>query len=162
MAVTGAYGAATVVTQTVTGATISAVAPGISSVVSAAEQGPPGPPGVGAPTLQGVAGVTISANTAVAVVNGQVVPAQSGVTSQAGNVVGVAMNGVQAGGTVDIQQSGEMSLSSWAWVLGQTVFVGPNGPLTQTPPTSGFSQIVGVPLSTTSISIGLQAPILIV
>jgi len=115
-----------------------------------------------APALQLPASVTISANTAVAVVNGQLVPAQSGVAAQLGNVVGISSNGGQTGTLIDVQQSGEMSLSSWNWVLGQPVYVGPNGPLTQTPPSSGFLQVVGVPLSATSISIGLQPPISIV
>ena len=161
MAVTGAYGSATVVSSTTTGATIAAVSTETGAVISGALQGPPGPAGSGT-TLSAIAAQTISANTAVALVNGQLVPAQSGTPSQAGNVIGVAINGGQAGASIDIQQSGEMSLSSWTWTMGLPVFVGPNGPLTQTPPTSGFSQVVGVPLSATSISIGLQPPILIV
>lgn len=163
MAVTGAYGSATVVTVTATGATIAAVEPLTSAVVSGAEQGPPGPAGESATgnATQVVAGVTISANTAIALVNGQAVPAQSSEATQAGNVVGISQNGGPAGTLIDIQQLGEMSLSSWNWVLGNPIFVGPNGPLTQTPPTAGFSQIVGVPISATSISIGLQAPVLI-
>ena len=141
--------------------------PGVVQIISSAVQGPPGPPGLpgtgggGTSGLVAVAGTTISANTAIALVNGQAVPAQSGDVSQAGNVVGISQNGGPAGTLIDIQQLGEMSLSSWNWVLGNPIFVGPNGPLTQTPPTAGFSQIVGVPISATSISIGLQAPVLI-
>ncbi|WP_075322577.1 hypothetical protein [Acidithiobacillus albertensis] len=160
MAVTGAYGSASVVTVTATGATIAAVEPVTSAVVSGAEQGPPGPAG-SVKAVQATAAVTISANTAIALVNGQAVPAQSGDATQAGNVIGIAQNGGLSGTLIDIQQLGEMSLSSWNWVLGNLIFVGPNGPLTQTPPTSGFSQIVGVPISATSMSIGLQAPVLI-
>ncbi len=160
MAVTGAYGSATVVTSTPTAATIAAVTTEMGAIISGATQGPPGPVG-STPTLYVVAAQTISANTAVALVNGQLVPAQSGVSAQAGNVVGVALNGGQAGATIAIQQSGEMSLSSWNWTLGQPIFVGTTGPLTQTPPTSGFSQVVGMPLSATSMSIGLESPILI-
>ena len=161
MAVTGAYGSATVVSSTATGATIAAVSTETGAVISGALQGPPGPVGT-APSLLAIAAQTISANTAVALVNGQLVPAQSGTASQAGNVVGIAINGGQAGTSIAIQQSGEMSLSSWSWTMGLPIFVGPNGPLTQTPPTAGFSQVVGVPLSATSISIGLESPILIV
>ncbi|MHB8890308.1 MAG: hypothetical protein ACYC46_15965 [Acidobacteriaceae bacterium] len=139
-------------------AAITSVAPGAVSVISAGIQGPSGP---GVPIVSGVAGATVSANTAVALMGGQVVSAQSGDTSQAGNVVGISLNGGQAGTIIDIQQVGEMVLSAWNWVLGQPVFVGPNGPLTQVPPTSGFAQIVGVPVAANSISIGLQPPVII-
>jgi hypothetical protein len=114
------------------------------------------------PVLQETAATTISADTAVAIVNGQLVPAQSGLVAQAGYVVGIAINGGPTGTTINIQQLGSLTLSSWNWTLGQPIFVGPNGPLTQTVPTSGFSQIVGIPVSSTSFTIGLQPPILIV
>ena len=162
MAVTGAYGSATVVTSTPTAATIAAVTTETGAIISGASQGPPGPQGNAGGVLSAVAAQTISANTAVALVNGQLVPAQSGTAVQAGNVLGIALNGGQAGATIAIQQSGEMSLSGWNWTLGQPIFVGLNGPLTQTPPTAGFSQVIGIPLSATSISIWLQPPILLV
>ena len=137
-------------------AAITSTAPGTVEVVTAAMQGPPGP---GVPIVSAVAGGTVSANTAVALVNGQAVSAQSGDLSQVGNVVGIALNGGQAGAVIDIQQVGEMTLSSWNWALGQPVFVGPSGPLTQIPPTSGYAQIVGIPVSATVLSVGLLPPV---
>lgn len=113
------------------------------------------------PVVQGTAGVTVSANTAVAIVNGKIVPAQSGELVQVGNVLGVSQNGGAAGTVITVQQTGSMGLSSWNWTLGQPIFVGPNGPLTQTPPSSGFVQVVAIPLTPTSISIGLHAPIIL-
>ncbi len=156
---------ATVITantgQTVVTGTVAQAA----QVVNVAEQGPTGPSGPPGTSIdnaiQATAAQTISANTAVALVNGQLVPAQSGVASQAGNVLGIAQNGGPAGTLVNVQFAGTMTMSSWNWTMGQPIFVGPNGPLTQTAPTAGFSQVVGVPLSSTTMSIGFQPPILI-
>lgn len=167
MAVSGAYGSATVVTVTGQAATIAAVEPITQAVVNGAGQGPPGPAGpqglqgTNASVFSASAGVTISAQTAVALINGVVVPAQNTVLEQFGNVVGVSQNGGVPGTLINIQQSGEISLSSWAWTLNKPVYVGPNGPLTQTAPTSGFLQIVGIPITPTSLSIGLQPPIIL-
>jgi len=96
-------------------AQIVSAAPEAAQIVSVALQGPPGPPGPAANQVTIPAGATVSADTAVAVVNGAVVPAQSGVTAHFGNVVGIAVNGGSAGTNIVIQQSGEMTLSSWNW-----------------------------------------------
>lgn len=55
-----------------------------------------------------------------------------------------------------IQGSGIIEDNSFAWEDNLPIFCGPDGRLTQTPPTSGFWQIVGTPLSTTKFEINIK------
>jgi hypothetical protein len=53
------------------------------------------------------------------------------------------------GADVTVQFAYAITEGSWTWTLGQEVFLSTNGLLTQTPPTSGFLEGVGFPLSPT-------------
>jgi hypothetical protein len=55
--------------------------------------------------------------------------------------------------------NGEYEDQSWAWVSGKPIFLGNAGTLTQTPPNTGWLQIIGRPLSPTAISIEIEEPI---
>jgi hypothetical protein len=48
---------------------------------------------------------------------------------------------------------------SWSWVAGRPIFLGNAGILTQTPPNTGWLQVVARPLSPTAISIEIEEPI---
>lgn len=135
-----------------------------ATVITAGVQGPPGPPGPSGQaisTMDVYAAATISGYTAVAISNGQAVSADSATVANAGNVIGVAIGGVNAGALVTVQYLGPLTYNGWAWVLGKPVFVGAGGVLTQTPPTVGFDQIVGTPITPTSILLTLQYPTII-
>jgi hypothetical protein len=133
-------------------------------VVLAATQGPPGvagPPGGGVSTQTYTAAGTISAYLVVAVSGGEAVTADSSQIAYAGNVVGVAIGGVNAGALVTVQFAGQLEYNGWNWTLGKPIFLGTGGMLTQTPPASGFNQIIGTPVTPTSIFINLQSPTLV-
>jgi hypothetical protein len=138
-------------------------------VILAATQGPPGPVGPsgtgsgggGGSTQAFTAAATISAYTAVAIVGGSAITADSSQPSMAGNVVGVSITGVNAGAEVTVQFSGELSYNGWNWQLGKPIFLGVGGVLTQTPPATGFNQLIGTPVNSTSMFINLQSPTLI-
>jgi hypothetical protein len=138
-------------------------------VILASTQGPPGPAGPagsgggeGGGSTQGfTAAATISAYTAVAIVGVSAITADSSQQSMAGSVVGISITGVTAGSEVVVQFSGELTYNGWNWQPGKPIFLGVGGLLTQTPPTSGFNQLIGTPVSTTSMFINLQSPILI-
>jgi hypothetical protein len=102
---------------------------------------------------------TISAYTGVALANGSAIQADSTQLAQQGNVLGVAANGANAGGSVNVQYAGPLEYNGWNWTLGEPVFLGANGVLTQTVPTSGFLQIVGVPLNPTTLLVQMQPAI---
>lgn len=140
------------------------VEPDNAAIVAASTQGPPGPPG---PAGQAVstqdltASSTISAYTVVALSNGQAAIADSSIPSQIGNVIGVSKNGAAQGATVTVQYGGPVTYNGWDWTLGLPVFVGTTGRLTQTSPSSGFNQIIGFPINSTTLLVLLQSPTLI-
>jgi hypothetical protein len=107
-------------------------------------------------TLTLTASTNISGLTAVATSSGQAVTASS---STGAPVVGIATGGALAGADVTVQYEGPISDTSWSWAYNQPIFIAANGVLTQTAPTSGYSQIVGYPINATSLLIDIQAPI---
>lgn len=74
-------------------------------------------------------------------------------------VLGITKNAVNSGASVDVQFSGEMTEPSWNWVIGELVFCGANGVLTQTPNTSGFLQRVGIAIAPTVLKVEIEEPI---
>ena len=121
--------------------------------------GPAGPAGQAVSTTPVIAAATISAYTGVALANGDAIQADSTQAAQRGNVLGVATNGANAGGGVNVQYAGPLEYNGWNWTLGEPVFLGAAGVLTQAVPTSGFSQILGIPLNPTTLLIQMQPAI---
>ena len=76
--------------------------------------------------------------------------------------VGVAITGVARPGLcITVQFAGLLEYNGWDWTLGSEVVISSNGTLTQTPQTVGFSQVIGTPVTPTSIFINMQSPIVI-
>ncbi len=111
--------------------------------------------------IQLSAGATISATTAVAAINGLLYPANSLDVNQINNVLGMSTNGGVAGTLISFQQTGIIGLPSWNFTPGNPVFVGTTGPVTQTPPTSGFLQILGTALTSKTMILNIQPPVLL-
>ena len=146
-----------------TGATLQTQAPQVLKVVA---QGPQGPMGAVGP--QGPAGTyflsfptatAIGGNRIVGLHAGVVVYASADAPTTASNVLGITTSSVAAGLPSTIQSLGLMTEPSWAWTPDKPVFCGLNGALTQTPPTTGFSLIVGLAVSTTQVFIRVTPPI---
>lgn len=131
------------------------VSPSRANVVLAATQGPSGPPGPAGEavsTTQLKAAETISGYTAVAIdATGKAEVASSSDSSQEGSVVGIATGGAQAGANVTVQYAGPLTYNGWSFDVTKAVFLGPGGLATQTPPTTGFLQQIGIPLSATTL-----------
>ncbi|EIK96041.1 hypothetical protein PMM47T1_13815 [Pseudomonas sp. M47T1] len=75
-------------------------------------------------------------------------------------VVGISLNGAALGADLAIQTEGFIDDSGCSWTEG-LVFAGPNGTLTQTPPTSGYELVVGTASSPTRLNIHLEEPVLL-
>ena len=137
--------------------------PAVLRTTLVATQGPPGPPGAnGAP---GTGGVQTCVLTAARDLSGhRVVVAFGGADyadptdpDHADLVVGITTGAALSGDDVIVQAAGEMVESTWNWSPGP-VWCGALGTLTQTAPTSGWSQIVATALAPTRILItGRQA-----
>jgi hypothetical protein len=132
-----------------------------ATVITAAVQGPPGPPGQTISTMIVVAAQTISGYSAVSAVSGQAIPADSSDVSHQGNLLGIAIGGALATAPVTVQFFGSLTYNGWAWTLNHPIFLGTNGALTQTPPTSGYSQIIGRPITSTSMLVDIQPAVIL-
>jgi hypothetical protein len=73
-------------------------------------------------------------------------------------LLGITLTAAQAGDPVNVQRLGAIEDDSWNWVPGR-VYLGAEGALTQTPPTSGFDLLIGAATSATRIALNLQDPI---
>lgn len=108
-----------------------------------------------------IASQTISIHTVMAPDGtGGVVYASNNAPTAIGRAIGLAWNSANTGDTVQVIVSGEVDEPSWNWTPGE-VYLGVNGTLTQTAPSTGFVQVIGVALTATRLSVGIQLPILL-
>lgn len=123
--------------------------------------GPPGPPGPATTSFPLTVAMTVSQAQVIASVADVPAIADRSILAQCGGVLGVASTGVSGGGLITVQFAGELVITGWTWVGNTPVFLGLNGVLTQTPPTTGFLQIIGTPVNPTTLLIALQPPVLL-
>lgn len=124
------------------------------------DTGAQGPVGPGGGSFTGTAGQVISGHMALRWDDGgDLVYASSDDDDQySGAYAGISLGAAQDDADVTYQTDGLVTLSGWAWAQGP-VFVGLNGALTQTPPTTGILTMVGY--SPTPTSIDLRAPFVV-
>lgn len=106
-----------------------------------------------------VAGEDLSGHRMVRIESGSAWYASNADQSHAGKVAGITTGAAVATDPVSVQTQGLMTEPSWSWTPGP-VYLGADGALTQTPPTSGFLLIVGRAIDTTKLLIGIQTPVL--
>lgn len=75
-------------------------------------------------------------------------------------MVGITLESGTPGQTIQIQAGGSLEDTGWNWSQG-LVFAGPNGTLTQTPPTTGWEIVVGFSPKPTQINLQFEEPILL-
>lgn len=94
--------------------------------------------------------------------NGGIVYASSDDQSMAPrSVFGVTLGAAVAGGHVDVLIYGEIVESTWNFDVQLPIFLGSNGVMTQIPPASGWSIILGQPTSTNSMLFNPREPIVL-
>ncbi|MDP2786260.1 MAG: hypothetical protein Q8O38_16955 [Sulfurimicrobium sp.] len=132
-----------------------------------AEQGPPGPQGIPGPTggsaLQYLAGIALGGHRMVVLDDaGLAIYADKSIPAHAGKVLGMTTGAANPGELATIQTGGEMTEPSWSWLLNQPIYLGANGLLTQTPPVTGISLIVGFPITATKVFISIKQLIFLI
>lgn len=116
--------------------------------------GPTGPAGGAAgSSIIYTAGTSVNGHRAVVMSGGKVIHADNTTASHYNQVLGVSLGAAVLDDPVEVQLWGDITEPSWSWTAGQSIFVGAAGVLTQTVPTSGFQQIVGFALTTTSMRV---------
>lgn len=125
--------------------------------------GPQGPAGVsgdgGALAFAITAGANLSGHTVVKASGSGALPASSALASDAGKVIGITTGAASSGALASVQSSGEIEEPSWSWLPGPVYFTS-SGTLTQTAPTTGFVQQIGIAISPTTLMV-LIGPVLI-
>lgn len=73
--------------------------------------------------------------------------------------IGILTGAVLSGSEGAILTTGTLTEPSWAWTPGDVIFLGLNGQLTTTPPTTGIYQRLAIALSSTKIDISMKEPV---
>ena len=133
----------------------------VSIIIDTGQEGPPGIPGPAGD------GSTIT-KTATVAIGGHRVVIASGASGAAiadkdtpdhmHRVIGITKGAAGSGNQIEIAGAGEMTEPSWTWSVGP-VWLGSNGLLTQTPPTTGFLLMIGTAIAPTVLMIKIGAPI---
>ena len=94
----------------------------------------------------------------IAVVEGKAVHADKDTAAHRGKVRGVSAAAATGDDDARVQILGPMVNPSWAWTADLPIYLGSDGALTQTRPTTGFVQIIGWADTATQIDIRLGEP----
>jgi hypothetical protein len=130
-----------------------------STVVEVAPQGIPGRDG--SALVNRTAAIVLGGHRAVVLDNSELaIYADSSITSHANKVLGLTTGAASSGAIAAIATYGEFTEPSWSWTPGAPIFLGTNGLITQTAPTSGFLLILGFAIATTKIFIDIKQPII--
>ncbi len=111
------------------------------------------------PKIQRLAAGTVGGQRAIVLLGNSALHADNTNAAHFGKCVGVSCHASVAGDMVDVQVFGPMVDPGWNWTPDGPVFVGADGVLTQTPPTSGWLQRVGLANTATKLWVDLQPAI---
>lgn len=119
-----------------------------------------GDPGIAANIVSYLAGAALGGHRAVLVdALGTAIYADKDTPAHYACVIGITQGAATIGASVAIQTYGEITEGSWTWTPLLPIYLGVNGTLTQTPPTTGFQLILGFAISTTKIFIDIKEAI---
>lgn len=89
--------------------------------------------------------------------------ADSSNASHGDDTVGMTLGAADAGAAVDVQRTGSVEFTGWAWTVGDPVFLGTDGLPTQVAPEpidgAAFVQTIGHAESATVLNLHIDAPI---
>ena len=109
------------------------------------------------------AAVNISGNQIVTFNDsGLIIQANNTIHTHANKVIGMAVGSTLIGDQVKIRPNGVITEPGWNWTLDIPIFLGTNGLATQIEPITGFSLILGFPITSTSMMLHIQEPIFLV
>jgi hypothetical protein len=105
-----------------------------------------------------ISGDDISGHTIVSRSADTVIPSDPTDNTSVYNIVGLTNQAAANGSSIEVITSGIIHNDSWS-LLDGPVFLGANGILTQTAPTSGYLVVVGYPASSKDIRLNISQPI---
>jgi hypothetical protein len=107
------------------------------------------------------AGEDLGQGKIVAVSGNTFVLADNDVIAHVNAIVGITLSATLTGNTAQVLQIGKVTNNTWSWTPDQPLFVGSNGDMTQTPPATGFVQVVGVAVTATEINFEIKTPVVL-
>lgn len=124
------------------------------------QRGPAGQPGDPGYLVSYSAGAILGGHRVV-VLDGTslAIHADPSTPNHAGRILGITTSAVGLGDPATIRTHGPITEPSWNWNTSLSVFLASNGQLTQTPPESGFLQVIGFPTAADTLFIQLQPPV---
>jgi hypothetical protein len=108
--------------------------------------------------LEYEAGEVLNGHRAIVVINNLAYHADQSNPAHLSLVRGITVQSAIAGDNVIVQIGGPVQEPSWSWTPNLPIFVGINGQLTQTPPTTGWLLEIGVADTTTKIIVEPKIP----
>ena len=76
-------------------------------------------------------------------------------------IIGIALNASGAGGYLTVRKFGQISNTSWVWVMGKRIFINTDGDITQDVPDSpSFWLPIAQPVNATTIDVHLMMPVI--
>ena len=122
--------------------------------------GSTGPAGAGTTWINGTAGITLNGHRFVVLNDADLlVYADNTIPSHTHALAGMTVSAFASGTTASVVTSGTVTEPSWAWTPRLPIFLGTGGIPTQTLPTSGFILCVGTALSSTTLLVRIDPPI---
>lgn len=121
-------------------------------IVTVGIQGPPGPTDFGKARISRVAGESLAAFIVVMVgSDGKVYRASKSTPGHINRVLGITLAAAAADAAVDVHLFGEATNGAWSFDTTKLIWLGDDGALTQSAPTSGFLMVIGYPTSAGSM-----------
>lgn len=106
------------------------------------------------------AGATLSANKVVRPdAAGKMIYADKDTLADMYKIVGITITSIIEDATGYIIIEGQVDNDTWSWTIGNPIYLGNTGDLTQTVPTTGFLMVVGRAVSGTKIIWAPESPI---
>lgn len=117
---------------------------------------------VGTLVFQAITGEAIGGHRVVIHNGGSLYYASSQNIAHLNKVVGLTTLAATLGATSSYVSEGVVTEPSWTWDILKPVYLAENGLMTQFPAnTTGFTMIIGMPVSSTSLYVSLKTPILL-
>lgn len=112
------------------------------------------------PVLLLICAETLSGHRAVTCNrDGMLIYADKDTPEHGHKLLGITTHAAESGSFCTVLRYGELTEPSWSWETDKPVFVGEAGMLTQTPPETGFSVIIGFPIKPDTLSVRIQTTV---
>jgi len=108
-----------------------------------------------------VAGEVLGGHRLVNLINGELFYASSDSSSNIGKLYGMTTQAAELGTSCSVLICGDWTEFSWNWDVTKKLYLGTNGVIVQDPPSSGFILNIGLPITSISVSLRIESPIIL-